>query len=97
MVYGHGFDLMRVATVAKLREDGINVHLVSGDQNKAVQAIAAVVGIDRGNVASQQKPKEKQAYVAALMAQPGKVVMFCGGWDERCSGSGSGRYWCATQ
>ncbi|KAI0907054.1 E1-E2 ATPase-domain-containing protein [Ustulina deusta] len=67
-----------VTTVAKLREDGINVHLVSGDQNKAVQAIAAVVGIDRGNVASQQKPKEKQAYVAALMAQPGKVVMFCG-------------------
>ncbi|KAI0486779.1 E1-E2 ATPase-domain-containing protein [Xylaria cf. heliscus] len=67
-----------VRTVAKLREDGINVHLVSGDQNKAVQAIAAVVGIDRANVASQQTPKEKQDYVATLMAQPGKVVMFCG-------------------
>ncbi|KAI1125056.1 E1-E2 ATPase-domain-containing protein [Nemania abortiva] len=67
-----------VATVAKLREDGINVHLVSGDQNKAVQAIAAAVGIDRANVASQQKPKEKQEYVASLMAQAGKVVMFCG-------------------
>ncbi|KAI1349877.1 E1-E2 ATPase-domain-containing protein [Xylaria sp. FL0043] len=67
-----------VATVTKLREDGIIVHLVSGDQNKAVQAIAATVGIDRGNVASQQTPKQKQAYVAALMAQPGKVVMFCG-------------------
>ncbi|KAI0540845.1 E1-E2 ATPase-domain-containing protein [Xylaria digitata] len=65
-------------TVVKLREDGINVHLVSGDQNKAVQAIAAAVGIDRANVASQQKPEEKQAYVARLMAQPGNVVMFCG-------------------
>ncbi|KAI0430341.1 E1-E2 ATPase-domain-containing protein [Xylaria sp. FL1042] len=67
-----------VATVTKLREDGITVHLVSGDQNKAVQAIAAIVGIDRGNVASQQTPQQKQAYVTALMAQPGKVVMFCG-------------------
>ncbi|KAI0879170.1 E1-E2 ATPase-domain-containing protein [Hypoxylon argillaceum] len=67
-----------LATIAKLREDGISVHLVSGDQNKAVQAIAAAVGIDRSNVASQRKPQEKQAYVAALMAQPGKVVMFCG-------------------
>ncbi|KAJ8125954.1 hypothetical protein O1611_g7684 [Lasiodiplodia mahajangana] len=67
-----------VATIAKLREGGINVHLVSGDHNKAVQAIAAAVGIDRANVASQRKPKEKQEYVASLMAQPGKVVMFCG-------------------
>ncbi|KAI3337220.1 heavy metal translocatin [Xylariaceae sp. AK1471] len=67
-----------VATVAKLREDGIEVHLVSGDQNKAVQAVAAAVGIDRANVASQRKPEEKQAYVATLMAQPSKVVMFCG-------------------
>ncbi|KAK5629525.1 hypothetical protein RRF57_005240 [Xylaria bambusicola] len=66
------------ATVAKLREDGINVHLVSGDQNKAVQAIAAAVGIDRMNVVSQQNPQQKQDYVAALMAQPGKLVMFCG-------------------
>ncbi|TGJ81202.1 hypothetical protein E0Z10_g7551, partial [Xylaria hypoxylon] len=65
-------------TVRKLRDDGINVHLVSGDQNNAVQAIAAAVGIDRANVASQRKPEEKQAYVATLMAQPGKVVMFCG-------------------
>lgn len=67
-----------VPTVSKLRDSGISVHLVSGDQNKAVQAIAAAVGIDRANVASQQKPQEKQAYVASLMAQPGKVVMFCG-------------------
>ncbi|KAI1751492.1 E1-E2 ATPase-domain-containing protein [Xylaria castorea] len=67
-----------VVTIAKLRADGINIHLVSGDQNKAVQAIAAAVGIDRANVASQRKPKEKQDYVATLMAQPGKVVMFCG-------------------
>ncbi|KAI0444723.1 E1-E2 ATPase-domain-containing protein [Xylaria telfairii] len=67
-----------VATVMKLRENGINVHLVSGDHNKAVQAIAAVVGIDRANVASERKPKEKQDYVATLMAEPGKVVMFCG-------------------
>lgn len=66
------------ATVAKLREDGINVHLVSGDQNSAVQAIAAAVGIDRMNVVSQQNPKKKRDYVAALMARPGKVVVFCG-------------------
>ncbi|KAI1172172.1 copper-transporting P-type ATPase [Nemania sp. FL0916] len=67
-----------VATVAKLRENGINVHLVSGDQNKAVQAIAGIAGIDRANVASERNPKEKQEYVAALMAQPGKIVMFVG-------------------
>lgn len=67
-----------ISTIAKLREAGIQVHLVSGDHNRAVQAIAEVVRIDRANVASQQKPQEKQAYVAALMAQPNRVVMFCG-------------------
>ncbi|GAW21714.1 hypothetical protein ANO14919_112380 [Xylariales sp. No.14919] len=66
------------ATIAKLRKDGINVHLVSGDQTEAVQTTAAAVGIDRANVASQRTPGEKQAYVAKLMAQPGRVVMFCG-------------------
>ncbi|KAI1108918.1 E1-E2 ATPase-domain-containing protein [Nemania sp. NC0429] len=67
-----------IATISKLRDSGISVHLVSGDQNEAVQAIAAAVGIDRANVVSQQMPQQKQAYVATLMAQPGKVVMFCG-------------------
>jgi len=67
-----------VATVAKLRKEGIRVHLVSGDQNKAVQAVAAAVYIDRANVASQRTPAEKREYVAALMAQLGKVVLFCG-------------------
>ncbi|KAI1812060.1 heavy metal translocatin [Poronia punctata] len=67
-----------VATVARLRREGIKVHLVSGDQDKAVRDVAAAVSIDEEYVASQRTPSEKRDYVASLMKHRGRSVLFCG-------------------
>ncbi|KAI7761059.1 hypothetical protein LZL87_011464 [Fusarium oxysporum] len=66
-----------VRVISELKSRNINVHLVSGDQIKAVQAVAASVGIPAENVVGERTPPEKRDYVATLMGQ-GKRVLFCG-------------------
>ncbi|KAF5590096.1 Cu2+-exporting ATPase [Fusarium subglutinans] len=66
-----------VRVISELKSRDINVHLVSGDQIKAVQAVAASVGIPTENVVGERTPPEKRDYVASLMEQ-GKRVLFCG-------------------
>ncbi|GME48378.1 ATPase P-type K/Mg/Cd/Cu/Zn/Na/Ca/Na/H-transporter [Neofusicoccum parvum] len=66
-----------VAVVDKLRGKNIAVHLVSGDERKAVEAVRAAVGIPPGNTVSRQTPAEKRVYVRQLM-DDGKVTLFCG-------------------
>ena len=61
--------------VAQLTRRNIAVHLVSGDQKRAVETVATQVGIT--NVASQCTPAQKRDYVATLMSE-GKLVMFVG-------------------
>ncbi|EKG19812.1 Cof protein [Macrophomina phaseolina MS6] len=72
----------------------IAVSLVSGDDDGAVQAVAAQLGILRSNVRSRVSPADKQAYVQSLLdstpfpptsfitnknKQPGApTVVFCG-------------------
>ncbi|CVL08750.1 related to PCA1-P-type ATPase, controls intracellular cadmium level by enhancing cadmium efflux [Fusarium mangiferae] len=63
--------------ISELNSRNINVHLVSGDQIKAVQAVAASVGIPAENVVGERTPPEKRDYVASLM-EHGKRVLFCG-------------------
>lgn len=72
--------------VSELIRRGITVHMVSGDQDKAVKDVAAEVGIE--NVASRCSPREKTDYVAALRPPEPKtkrwrnasrrVIMFVG-------------------
>lgn len=69
--------LEAASVVSTLKSRGITVHLVSGDQARAVEAIASSVGIDGGNAVAQYTPDQKQAYVASLMEQ-NKYVLFCG-------------------
>nr|RBQ91804.1 hypothetical protein FVER53263_12475 [Fusarium verticillioides] len=66
-----------VRVISELKSRNINVHLVSGDQIKAVQAVAASIGISPQNVVGERTPPEKRDYVASLMDQ-GKRVLFCG-------------------
>ncbi|KAH7196386.1 E1-E2 ATPase-domain-containing protein [Fusarium flagelliforme] len=66
-----------VQVIRELKSRNISVHLVSGDQIKAVQAVAASVGISPDNVIGERTPPEKRDYVAALMDQ-GRRVIFCG-------------------
>ncbi|KAL2754412.1 hypothetical protein ACRALDRAFT_1049857 [Sodiomyces alcalophilus JCM 7366] len=64
--------------IGALQARNIAVHLVSGDQTRAVQAVAASVGIPLENVAAEYSPGEKRDYVAAVMEDPKKYVLFCG-------------------
>ncbi|KAJ4251055.1 hypothetical protein NW762_011706 [Fusarium torreyae] len=67
-----------VRVIAELQSRNISVHLVSGDQIKAVEAIAATVGISAENVAGERTPPEKREYVASLMEDKSRRVLFCG-------------------
>ncbi|OAQ98359.1 hypothetical protein LLEC1_01174 [Akanthomyces lecanii] len=61
--------------IEQLTRRGLNVHVVSGDSQQAVEAVASQVGIPK--IAAQRSPSEKRDYVAALM-EKGKNVMFVG-------------------
>ncbi|KAM3471448.1 hypothetical protein MY5147_005814 [Beauveria neobassiana] len=61
------------ATVDALKKRNISVHLVSGDDDGAVQACASKLGISSRNVSSRSSPAEKGAYVKKLDS-----VIFCG-------------------
>ena len=65
------------SVIQELCRRNMAVHLVSGDQQAAVEAVALEVGIPRENTAARQAPVQKQAYVSSLMTQ-GRVVLFCG-------------------
>ncbi|OAL48426.1 heavy metal translocating P-type ATPase [Pyrenochaeta sp. DS3sAY3a] len=69
-------EAVKVATELKRR--GIVLHLVSGDQRHAVDAIASTVGIDSANAVAQYTPDQKREYVARLMGDRRKYVLFCG-------------------
>ncbi|EQB57979.1 copper-translocating P-type ATPase [Colletotrichum gloeosporioides Cg-14] len=78
------------ATVSKLQASNVSVHILSGDDDGAVQAVASQLNIPEANVHSRCNPADKQEYIQHLLATPstnvsksGKkpkkpVVMFCG-------------------
>ncbi|KAJ9645902.1 hypothetical protein H2199_002945 [Coniosporium tulheliwenetii] len=63
--------------VRELHTRKITVHLVSGDEERAVEAVARTVGIPMENAAARRSPAEKRVYVQELIKQ-GKRVAFCG-------------------
>ncbi|MCJ1365190.1 hypothetical protein MMC16_004311 [Acarospora aff. strigata] len=65
------------AVVKELQRRHVDVHIVSGDQVTAVEAVAATVGIKSCNVAARKSPAEKRIYVQDLMRLE-KTVLFCG-------------------
>lgn len=72
-------------TVTKLRERGISIHIVSGDDDSAVCSVASQLGIPGTNVRSRCTPGDKQVYIEGLLATPVSsknskkpVIMFCG-------------------
>ncbi|EWY79840.1 hypothetical protein FOYG_17017 [Fusarium oxysporum NRRL 32931] len=64
--------------ICELKARNIAVHLVSGDQTKAVKAVADAVGIPPENVAGERTPSEKRDYISCLMEDKTKYVLFCG-------------------
>lgn len=63
--------------IADLRARGIRVMMISGDNQRAAQAMAQRVGLHRDEVMSEVLPADKAAQVVALKAQ-GRTVMMVG-------------------
>lgn len=55
------------STVSELTKARITVHLLSGDDDGAVQNVAVQLGIANDHVRSRCSPKEKQAYVKRIL------------------------------
>ncbi|KAF2239025.1 putative copper-transporting ATPase [Viridothelium virens] len=55
-------------TIAKLKESGIQVSLLSGDDAGAVQCIASQIGLNPDEARSRCSPSDKQAYIQDLLA-----------------------------
>ncbi|CAK1356434.1 unnamed protein product [Cercospora beticola] len=65
------------AVIASLSARRLRCHILSGDNQKAVHAIATAVGIDPLLVRSQCTPAQKKEYVEALQRE-NRIVLFCG-------------------
>ncbi|KEF51563.1 Cu2+-exporting ATPase [Exophiala aquamarina CBS 119918] len=64
--------------VSELRNRGVAISIVSGDDDGAVQALAAKLSIPTSHVKSRCSPKDKVAYLKEIMNDPASVVVFCG-------------------
>jgi len=65
--------------IAALRAQGIGVRMISGDHERAAQAMAARLGFQPDEVLAEVLPADKANAIRALQAQhPGEVVAFVG-------------------
>lgn len=65
------------AVISALKRHNIRCHVVSGDNENAVQEVARTVGIDPSNILARCTPIQKKEYVEQLQST-GRVVLFCG-------------------
>ncbi|KAJ5189677.1 hypothetical protein N7491_008278 [Penicillium cf. griseofulvum] len=69
------------STIETLHNRGVSVHVVSGDDDGAVQSLASKLSIPGGNVRSRSSPADKKDYVQTLLDTGNRkkpVVVFCG-------------------
>lgn len=71
-----------IATVAKLRQRGIQLSVLSGDHTSVVQHIAAQIEIEPDKAQSHRSPSDKQQYIQSLLKTSGgrtkPIVVFVG-------------------
>ncbi|KAF7542252.1 hypothetical protein G7Z17_g11738 [Cylindrodendrum hubeiense] len=83
-IYGLEDDLRDDAaeTVTALHNRGVSVHVVSGDDDGAVQSVAIKLGIPDENVRARSSPADKRDYILTLLGDlkdnKKPVVIFCG-------------------
>jgi Cu2+-exporting ATPase len=75
------------STISKLLQRGMTVHILSGDNEGTVQAVASQLGVTSNNTRSQCSPSDKRLYIEhlqsgripnSLSGQHKPVVMFIG-------------------
>jgi len=66
--------------ISRLQKMGIEVHMVTGDQQKTASYIASQVGIDL--VAASMLPQDKSQYIKALQTKGKKVAMVGDGIND---------------
>ncbi|KAL6716101.1 hypothetical protein ACLMJK_005667 [Lecanora helva] len=66
-----------MTVVSALHRRNVRCHVISGDYEKAVQEVAAAIGIASSNVVARCSPAQKKEYVEHLQSN-GRVVLFCG-------------------
>jgi Cu+-exporting ATPase len=67
-----------VEAIKQLREQGLEVWMITGDNQRAAQAIAAQVGIAPEHVLAEVLPEDKANQVKRLQEERGLVVAFAG-------------------
>jgi Cu+-exporting ATPase len=68
--------------VAALRDRGLDVLMITGDNERTARAVAGRVGIDPGNVRAGVLPDEKSDAVEAIQAEGRKAMMVGDGVND---------------
>jgi len=68
--------------VAALRERGLDVHLLTGDNERTARAVAEEVGIDPDNVRAEVLPDDKADVVESIQSRGSDVMMVGDGVND---------------
>lgn len=74
-------DLLRpdaLETITQLKNRSVQVSIISGDNEDAVQSVASQLGIPQSHVRFRCSPGDKQTYIKDMLTPKKSVVMFCG-------------------
>lgn len=75
----HADSAQRIAELHSLKWQ---VHIISGDEPRVVQRVAAEVGVDSANAHGAITPESKEQFVRDMQADGRKVVMVGDGWND---------------
>ncbi|KFY95584.1 hypothetical protein V500_02708 [Pseudogymnoascus sp. VKM F-4518 (FW-2643)] len=67
-----------IEAINQLKKRSVEISIISGDNEEAVQSVARQLGIPQSHVRFRCSPGDKQIYVKEMLIPEKSVVMFCG-------------------